>query len=208
MELKEFEKAVETLKDFYGEKSYQPKTFSVIWQIVKSLSLSEFDRVLNMVIEDNTYKAPTPGAIRKAAYPFLAVAREREYRKKLDELELAGKKCRACEHSGFIYALSKKNCLHEYAFRCPHCVAEKVRNHSYKILMWSDDFKTDFAPVSCRPESFNAASNLILKTANENFRRENPTRVRQTPSVDFAALAQKIIRQGAGDLGGQIEIGE
>lgn len=156
MDLREFDSLFAEMKDYFGDKNFPPKVGGVIFRIVQDLSPGEFSQVIGTLIESST-RAPTPAAVKQAALPLIARARERAQRKKLDDLEKLGERCINCDFTGFIYALKRTSPNHEFAFQCPFCPAAKLRRfQAHKIPIWSDLMSGEYARTSMKTASIEA----------------------------------------------------
>lgn len=154
MEFREFQPLMDELAEYFDPKYFQTKTRTVIFKIVKDLSPGEFSQVIEQLCETST-RAPAPAQIKQAALPLISRARERAFRKQLDDLERSGARCQYCDFTGFVTAISRTNVIHEFAFRCPKCPATKIRRHSFSIPFWNEEFRKDgYVPFSLRPDSF------------------------------------------------------
>lgn len=155
----EFKLGLEELRRFFGENNYNPSMSSVLWDILRPLSYAEFNRVIDLLVQEHP-RAPSVASIKKAALPMLRDAETIMQRDKIAALEEIGQRCKRCDHSGFVIALLKSNPAAEFSFRCPACSAAKARKIDQRIPEWSDELKEKYIPTSFRTEDHFATRKL------------------------------------------------
>lgn len=155
MNFQEFTAVMKRFADGYGTRFYPEPTTKAIFEIVKWLSMVEFDKVLQILVDEHT-RAPVPANFRKAAAPFLKTAFDRH---RLDQVKAASENnnCARCGNTGMIMALLRENPRAEYAFRCSSCAIANSRNIGNGIPTWGVEFKDRYIPVACILDSLTKA---------------------------------------------------
>ena len=200
----EFHEVLQELGSYYGDKPYSQRMVGMLWQILQPISRSEAMQIVEALAQKHV-KAPTPAMVKQEALPFLARAHERRRQAAIEELE-AGAPCSTCGHTGYVLALLRSDPRIEYSFRCPHCVAARVRRIDPHIREWADELRERYIPVSLRLESHTAARALQAEAEAQGIakRRGAGAGARQ-PKGPFAELARSVeesLRRGRGfDLG-------
>lgn len=178
MDNREFATSMSRLRDYFGDKSYPPRTESVIYRIVSPISRSEFEQVIEILVEENQ-RPPTPGQIKRAAGHYLRRAEEAR-RAAIVRAINAGATCRICGNSGHMLALLRSSPEKEFSFRCSYCrAAEGLRLTA--IPLWRDELKDQFIPVSLKLDSFIAARELQAQHMRPAVVKSWATRLRTQP---------------------------
>lgn len=112
-------------------KEYPPGQVKIIFDIVKYINVTQFERAMAGHFEHKT-RMPTIADIRLACTPALMKAKEEQRRKEHAQLD----NCVRCGNSGQMFAFKKTNKLSEYAFRCNVCPRGE---HMVKLNKWFND---------------------------------------------------------------------
>lgn len=185
----EFKECMFQLSDYYGEKAFPPRTRDILFRLLSGLAKAELLRIIDLVAEEHA-RAPTIAAIKKTALPFLRDAEQRRMRSEVDRLEdMREGRCKFCDFTGYVLALSRKDPTLEYSFRCPSCPAAKARRIDQRIHEWSDELKAAYVPVSFRNESHEAARALQRQTNAQKIKKRGGSALAPA-NAELAAFAE------------------
>ena len=198
----DFNSCMSALGDYYGDKAFPPRSKDILFRILIGLAKNDLLRVIDLVAEEHA-RAPTIAAIKKTALPFLRDAEARRTRIEIERLEGTKEaRCRRCDFTGYVLALSKTDVTIEFSFRCPSCPAARARRIDSRIPEWSHELNANYIPVGFQLESHESARK-VQRQANvaKVFKRGGKLAPVNAELQSLAAsVASQLIKTGGLDV--------